>query len=110
MQTKVLLEVLRDLSALGAGVVIGLLFGAVQNLAARRYQKLQGNGALNTAWAVIPGSMRRVAGLLVALALVQVFCPLWFVHGSQWWISGGVMAGYGALLFRRLRRQGAPCA
>jgi len=48
--------------------------------------------------------MKRVAYLLVALVLVQIVCPLLFIDGSQWWVSGGVVVGYGALLFRQLRQ------
>jgi hypothetical protein len=51
----------------------------------------------------MPGSMRRTAYLLVALALVQLVCPLLFTNGCQWWVSGGVVLGYGALLYRGLR-------
>ena len=41
--------------------------------------------------------------LLIALALVQLVCPLLFVDGTQWFVSGGVALGYGSILFRRLR-------
>jgi hypothetical protein len=53
----------------------------------------------------MPGSMRRVAYLLVALAGVQVICPLLFTNGTQWWVSGGVVAGYGLVLAQELRRR-----
>ncbi len=53
----------------------------------------------------MPGSMRRVAYLLVALALVQVACPLLFAANCQWWVSAGVAAGYGIVLYGQLRRR-----
>jgi len=97
-----LMDVIRPLVGLAVGTLIGLGFGWVQNLALARNRKRQQSGDLHSGWAVMPGSMSRVAYLLVALVLVQVLCPLLFVNGSQWWVSAGVVAGYGALLFRRL--------
>ena len=99
-----LMVVIRSLAALIAGGVIGLGFGLVQQIALRRNQKLEQSGRLQSGWAVMPGSMKRVAYLLVALVLVQIVCPLLFIDGSQWWVSAGVVVGYGALLFRQLRQ------
>jgi len=99
------MEMIRVLAGLIAGGTIGLGFGWMQSLALVHNRKRQQSGQLNSAWAVMPGSMRRVALLLVALALVQVLCPLLFVHGSHWWVSAGVVGGYGGFLFRRLRQQ-----
>jgi hypothetical protein len=93
------------LLALIAGGAIGASFGLIQASAWRRYQKLEQAGKLSTGWAVMPGSMRRVAYLLLALALVQVVCPLLFANGQQWWVSGGVAGGYGLILFRQLRHR-----
>ena len=90
--------------AFGAGAVIGLVFGAIQDAAARKNQALQRDGKLSSGWAVMPGSMRRVAYLLVALAVVQVGCPLVFNNGYQWWVSGGVVLGYGWTLYSKLRQ------
>jgi hypothetical protein len=100
-----LMDIIRPLAGLLAGGVIGLGFGWVQNLALQRNEKRQQSGGLNSGWALMPGSMSRVAYLLLALVLVQILCPLLFVNDSQWWVSGGVAAGYGALLFRRLGQQ-----
>jgi len=100
----VLSQILECTLAMAGGTTIGLVFGAVQEAAARKYQLQQRNGAFNTAWAAIPGSMRRTAGLLMALALVQLVCPLLFNNGCQWWVSGGVVAGYGWSLYRKLRQ------
>src|SRR5262249_19051420 len=104
MQTQ-LLPFLWSLTAALAGVIIGLSFGKLQTLAWRRHQQLAQSGKLETGWTVMPGSMRRVGYLLLALALVQVLCPLLFTNGYQWWVSGGVVAGYGAMLFRQLRQR-----
>jgi membrane protein YqaA with SNARE-associated domain len=101
-------EVLRCVAALVVGGLIGYAFGTIQQIALRRNEKRQQSGQLNNGWAVMPGSGRRVAYLLVALVLVQIICPLFFVNGSQWWVSGGVVLGYGGILLRQLRqRQGS---
>jgi hypothetical protein len=97
-------EVLRSVAALVVGGLIGYAFGTIQQMALRRNEKRQQSGELNNGWAVMPGSGRRVAYLLIALVLVQIICPLFFVNGSQWWVSGGVVFGYGAILFCQLRR------
>jgi enoyl-CoA hydratase/carnithine racemase len=88
-----------------AGALIGLGFGIVQHAAYLRYQRKQQIGQFNNGWAVMPGSMRRVAYLLVALALVQFFCPLLFAGNCQWWVSGGVVLGYGTMLYKQLRER-----
>jgi hypothetical protein len=98
-------HVLASATALTAGAFIGMAFGAIQKAAARKNQILHSSGQLNSGWAVMPGSMRRVAYLLVALAGVQVICPLLFTNGTQWWVSGGVVAGYGLVLAQELRRR-----
>ena len=85
------------------GTVIGLGFGMLQELAWRRHQNLQQRGKLNSGWAVMPGSMRRVAYLLGALALVQILCPVLFETDCQWWVSGGVITGYGFMLLRQFQ-------
>ena len=91
-----------------AGGAIGYCFGLIQNLALRRNERRQQSGDLNTGWAVMPGSMSRVAYLLIVLVAIQIFCPLLFKEGTQWWVSAGVVLGYGYVLFRRLvqRRTG----
>ncbi len=98
-----MLEVLRLIAGVLAGGVIGFGFGLVQERAARRNQQRQQSGQLDNGWAVMPGSMKRVAWLMIALVIVQVTCPLLFRNGTQWWVSGGVVLGYGIVLLRRLR-------
>jgi hypothetical protein len=100
-------EILRCVAALVAGGLIGYAFGTIQQMALRRNEKRQNSGQLNNGWAVMPGSGRRVAYLVIALVLVQIICPLFFVNGSQWWVSGGVVIGYGAILYRQLRHRRA---
>src|SRR5260221_7097183 len=104
MQIQVL-DVVRPVIGLIAGGVIGLGFGAVQDIALRRNQKLQQSGNLNNGWAVMPGSMRRVAYLMITLVLVQIVCPLLFEGSTQWWVSAGVAVGYGGMLLRQLRQR-----
>ena len=98
-------EILRCVAALVAGGLIGYAFGTFQQMALRRNEKRQQSGQLNNGWAVMPGSGRRVAYLLIALVLVQLICPLFFVNGSQWWVSGGVVFAYGLTLYRQLRQR-----
>ena len=98
-------EIITAAVGLISGSVIGLAFGAIQNNALRRHQALVQSGKLNNGWMVMPGSMRRVAYLLMALALVQFLCPLLFSNGCQWWVSGGVVAGYGWMLYKQLREK-----
>ena len=100
-------EILRSSAALISGGLIGYAFGVVQQIALRRNEKRQQSGQLNNGWALMPGSGLRVAYLLIVLALIQLICPLFFVNGSQWWVSGGVVLGYGTVLFRQLRQRQA---
>ncbi len=93
------------LLSLLAGGLIGVAFGLIQDGARRRNQSLASAGKLSNGWAVMPGSMRRVAYLLIALVLVQIVCPLLFAPGRQWWVSAGVVLGYAIILFRQLRER-----
>jgi len=101
----ILLTVLRIVLALVAGSFIGYAFGLIQNAARLRHEKRQLEGKFKNGWAIIPGSGARIAYLLVALLLVQLICPLLFVEGTQWMVSGGVAAGYGAVLLQQLLRR-----
>ena len=86
-----------------AGGVIGLAFGLLQQAALRPHAERELAGKLKTAWSLIPGAGARVAYLLIALALVQLICPLLFTAGTQWLVSAGVLAGYGWTLLSQLR-------
>jgi hypothetical protein len=97
-------EIIYSLTGLVAGGGIGLAFGLIQNTALRRNASRQKDGRLNTGWAVMPGSMRRVSYLVLALVLIQVVCPFIFANGLQWWLSAGVVLGYGVALISQLRQ------
>jgi hypothetical protein len=94
------------LSAAGVllGGIIGFSFGTIQNKALRNYKKKQAEGKLTSGWAVMPGSMRRTAYLLLLLAGIQLLCPILFEKESvQWLVSAGVVLGYGWTLVEQLR-------
>jgi membrane protein YqaA with SNARE-associated domain len=102
---QLLNEILLAATGLMAGAAIGYGFGRFQEMALRRNQERQQKGLLHSGWSLMPGSFTRVALLLIVLASVQAVCPLLFANGAQWWVSGGVIAGYGALLGLQLRRK-----
>jgi hypothetical protein len=104
MQTF-LFESLRALAALAAGAAIGAAFGSLQAAAVRRNETRQQAGRLKNGWTLFPGSGARIAYLLIALALVQLLCPMLFAEGTQWVVSAGVLAGYGWMLFQQLRQR-----
>lgn len=104
MQTH-FLDFLRSALALTSGAVIGYAFGLIQDVAHRRHLRLEKEGKFKNVWAVMPGSGQRVAGLLLALVLVQFVCPLLFVDGTQWFVSGGVVVGYGWMLYVQMRQR-----
>jgi hypothetical protein len=93
------------IAAILAGAVIGIGFGMLQDFARRRNEKKQAEGKLNTGWVLIPGSGARVAYLLLTLVAIQIVCPLLFRDGTQWWVSGGLVCGYGLTLFLQLRQR-----
>jgi hypothetical protein len=99
-----LLESLSNFAGLSAGTILGYAFGLLQQAALRRNEKRQQEGKLNSGWSLMPGAGARVAYFLVTLILVQVICPLLFRDGTQWWVSGGVVVGYGWTLFQQLQR------
>jgi hypothetical protein len=103
--TTAFINVLASMAALLVGTVIGIGFGRVQEAARRRNEQRQLDGTLNSGWAVMPGSGARVAYLLIGLLLIQLICPLLFRDGVQWWVSAGVVGGYGFMLFRQLRQR-----
>jgi hypothetical protein len=105
-----LLDVLRPVLGLILGAAIGLGFGLLQARAQRRYAKLQQDGALKNGWPIVPGSMARVAYLLIGLVVAQVISPALFAGASAWWVSGGVAAGYGTQLFLHFRQHRAALA
>jgi hypothetical protein len=100
-----LIDIARCLTALIAGGVIGLGFGTLQNAALRQNEERERTGKFKNGWSLMPGSGVRVAYLLVTLVIVQVVCPILFSDGTQWWVSGGLLAGYGWHLAYTLRRR-----
>jgi hypothetical protein len=105
--TSIFMNTFLILVAVAVGGAIGYFFGLIQTSALRRNEQRQNSGDLTNGWAVMPGSMTRVAYLLIVLVAIQIICPLLFKDGSQWWVSGGVVMGYGYVLFRRLMRRKA---
>lgn len=99
-----ILDAVSPLIGLIAGFAIGTGFGWLQQAAKRRNeaQAASGNKSL---WRIMPGTGARVAFLLLALALIQIVCPLLFVNGTQWWVTGGLVGGYGLMLYRQLRER-----
>ena len=97
-----LFDLLRDAVALTGGTVIGLAFGLLQRAAQLKNEQREATGQLKNGWSLMPGSGARVAYLLVALALIQLVCPMLFVDGTQWWVSAGVVLGYGWMLLQQL--------
>src|ERR1051326_5847332 len=88
--------------ALIGGATIGYGFGVLQEIGRRRHELRAQSGKLKNMWSLMPGSGTRVAYLLIALALVQLICPLLFRDGTQWRGSAGVMLGYGWVFFLQL--------
>jgi hypothetical protein len=102
-----LIDIALCAAALVAGGVIGLGFGTLQQAALRRHEERERAGRLKNGWTLMPGSGGRVALLLITLALIQLVCPLLFTDGTQWWVSGGLVAGYGWQLLQKLRQRRA---
>jgi len=95
-----------SIAALVVGGLIGLAFGHLQNVARRKNEQKELKGELKSGWTLMPGSGVRVAYLLLTLVAIQFICPMLFNGGNtRWWASGGVVAGYGAMLFVQLRQR-----
>lgn len=97
---------LGEIAAVIVGGAIGVAFGTLQNIARRKNEEKEKRGDLKNGWSLMPGSGVRVAYLLITLVLIQIVCPMLFNNGAtQWWVSGGVVLGYGAMLFVQLRQR-----
>jgi hypothetical protein len=100
------ITMLASIAALIVGALIGVAFGQLQNVARRQNEKREQEGKLKSGWALMPGSGVRVAYLVITLVLIQVVCPMLFKNDStQWWVSGGVVVGYGLMLALQLRER-----
>lgn len=80
------------------GMIIGAAFAGLQLLAARRNETV-GNQLPGWILRQVPGSMGRVALLLMALVAVQVLFPA----ANKWWLSGSLVIAYGIPFFWRLK-------
>jgi hypothetical protein len=95
-----------SIAAIIVGALIGMAFGQLQNVARRQNEKREREGKLKSGWAVMPGAGVRVAYLVITLVAVQIICPMLFKNGNtQWWVSGGVVIGYGLMLAIQLRER-----
>jgi membrane protein YqaA with SNARE-associated domain len=104
--TNMIMQMTAVLTASAAGVlggVIGYSFGLIQRAAQRRNELRQMTGNLHSGWAVMPGSMKRVAFLMIALVVAQVGCPMLFEGDFQWIVSAGVVLGYAIVLYHQIR-------
>ena len=81
------------------GVLIGGAFAWLQLLAARRNELLQKRQQPTGILRQVPGSMARVAFLLMTLVAVQVFFP----GADKWSLSGALVVAYGIPFFWRLK-------
>jgi phosphate/sulfate permease len=95
-----------SIAALIVGGIIGAAFGMLQNVARRQNERREAEGSLKSGWSLMPASGARVAYLLITLVLIQLICPMLFKNSStQWWVSGGVVVGYGLMLALQLRER-----
>ncbi len=95
-----------SIAAIIVGGFIGAAFGQLQNIARRQNEKREAAGTLKSGWSLMPGSGVRVAYLLITLVLIQIICPMLFKEGNtQWWVSLGVVLGYGLMLALQLRER-----
>jgi len=99
------IQMLQQIAAVIVGGAIGIGFGKVQDYARRSNERRQAEGKLTNPLTVMPGAGGRVALLLLLLVLIQVICPLLFTDGIQWWVSGGLAAGYGVILYLQLQQK-----
>jgi hypothetical protein len=93
-------DILRISVALLVGGVIGLAFGLAQDAARPKHELMQQKGEFTGRMSAVPGSAKRVALLMIGLIAVQWICPLLFARNTQWWVTGGVLLGYGSQLAR----------
>jgi len=104
---NLVISALLTAAAFAVGGAIGYAFGLWQLMARLRHEKLERAGKFHNAWKVMPGSGGRVALFLLFLVLVQWLCPLIFTDSIKWWVSGGILLGYGTVLLRQLRQRKA---
>ena len=95
-------DILRITVSFLVGASIGYGFGLLQTAARLQNQVKEAGGQIKSIWRLMPGSGQRVAYLLLTLVLIQIVCPMLFSEGIQWWVSGGLLLGYGYTLTLRI--------
>jgi hypothetical protein len=91
MNTSILLGII-------LGMTIGGAFAGLQLRAARRNETI-GKQLPGGILRQVPGSMTRVAFLLMTLVAVQVFFP----GADKWWLSGALAVAYAIPFFWQLK-------
>ncbi len=94
--------------ALAVGAVIGIAYVSAQETARRRHELERPKSATADENLGVPGSARRAVLLAMALVAVQWICPLLFVAGTQWWVTGGVLLGAGWQRMRSIGERKGP--
>jgi len=105
--TEQLINGIVYLAAIAVGTFVGAFFGTMQSLAFSKNKKRHDVGTLPTGWLVMPGSMGRVAVLLIILVAIQIGLPFLFKGNIEWLVSIGVILGYGGILLREMRHRSA---
>jgi ABC-type Fe3+ transport system permease subunit len=100
-------EALIVLAAVTVGWAIGFWFGSTQSSALLRNKQKRESGKLKSGWMIMPGSMSRVAMLLIVLVVIQIAVPMFFRENIQWILSAGIVLGYGWTFVKRLRKHAA---
>jgi hypothetical protein len=86
------------------GVLIGSAYALLQIRALRRHEdRLKSDGKSPSVAGMVPGSMLRVAMLLVALVLVQVGCQKLGWNVSLFWLMVSLAVAYSIPFFWRLK-------
>jgi hypothetical protein len=107
METSFIYYTLFALGGLAAGAIVGFAFGAIQFAAQRKYELRLRRGRSTGGWVAVPGSFTRVAFLMIALVIVQVCLPSFFLDNMKWMVSVGVVLGYGWTLLQQIRSRKA---
>jgi hypothetical protein len=100
-----MIESLLTIGALAVGAAIGFWFGTIQNAALKRNKKKYESGELKSGFFVMPGSMGRIATLLLILVAIQIAIPAFFQGNIQWILSAGIILGYGWTFVKALRNR-----
>jgi hypothetical protein len=100
-----LIQALITIAALAVGGAIGFWFGTIQNAALKKNKEKYESGKLQSGFGVMPGSMSRIAALLIILVIIQVAIPAFFKGNIQWILSAGIVLGYGWTFVKQLRNR-----